>query len=371
MKIGYSYLDKQFANPDPILADIKQVVLKGDFTLGEAVSEFETRFAKLIGSKYAIGVGSGTDALFLSLKALGIGEGDEVITATNTFVATAGAIETAGAKIVFVDCNDKYVIDTDQIEKAITSKTKAILPVHFSGQPANMNEILRIANKHGLKVVEDACCAIDAEIDGQRCGTIGDLAGFSLHPLKNLNVWGDGGVITTNSIELYEQIKLMRNHGMVDRDTYAFYSYNSRLDTVHAVVGNHLIDDVKWITEQRIKNANTIDHAFLNTELREFINLPERSSSERNVYHMYMFLAKDRDQLHKHLINCGISAKIHYPTPLHLQPASLKLGYKLGDFPLAEKQAKSIITLPVHQHLEDSEVQYMIEKVREFYLGGS
>ncbi len=367
MKVPYSYLPDQFANPKAILNEIEELVRSGDFTLGKAVTEFENRFAVLIGTKYAIGVGSGTDALFLSLKALGIDKGDEVITATNTFVATAGAIETAGAKIVFVDCNEKYVMDTNAISKAITPKTKAIMPVHFSGQPADMKKILEIGVKNNVHVVEDACCAIDGASAQLRCGAAGITGAFSLHPLKNLNVWGDAGVITTNSTEVDRQLRLLRNHGMVNRDVYEFYAYNSRLDSLQAVIGNHLLDDVKWITDQRIKFANAYDQFFAK-ELEDFVTIPPRSSNERHVYHMYMMLVKDRDNLNQYLQKSGIESKIHYPTPLHLQPASKKLGYKLGDFPVAESQAKNIISLPVHQHLSDEQVNYVAQKVKEFYF---
>lgn len=371
MKVPYGYLPRQFSNPDPILAEIKELVLKGDFTLGGRLEEFENRFADFIGVKHAIGVGSGTDALFLSLKALGIGEGeghrkDEVITAANTFVATAGSIETAGAVIKFVDCNEKYVMDVDKVEAAITSNTKAIMPVHYSGQPVEMDKLMALAEKYNLHVVEDACCAIDAEVDGKRCGTIGITGAFSLHPQKNLNVWSDGGVITTNSDEMAEKLKLMRNHGMRDRDHYAFYSYNSRLDPLQAIVGNHLLGDVKWITDKRIEIADKFDKAW--EELNDFITVPSREGNERRVYHMYMILVKDRDNLYKYLLDKGVDAKVHYPIPLHLQEASNHLGYKKGDFPNAEIQAGTILSLPAHQHLTDEEVDYAIECVRDFYL---
>ena len=367
IKVPYSYLPQQFANIEHIFDDLRKVIKEGDFTLGPRLEKFEKQFAELIGVKHAIGVGSGTDALFLSLKALGIGAGDEVITAVNTFVATAGAIETAGAKIVFVDCDDKYTIDLNQIEKVITPKTKAIMPVHFSGQPVDMEKLMLLAKKYNLHVVEDACCAIDAGINGKYCGSFGITAAFSLHPLKNLNVWSDGGLITTNSDQVAEKLRLMRNHGMINRDEYAFYAYNSRLDSIQAVVGSHLIKDVKWITNQRIKWAEYFDEKF--KDLSHFITIPARSKAERRVYHMYMLLVKDRSQLCDYLNKAGIEAKIHYPIPLHLQQASAHLGYKKGDFPVAESQAENIISLPVHQHLSQEQVDYVASKVREFYQG--
>lgn len=363
-KVKYSYLDKQFAEIDPILEDIRTLVKSGDFTLGEPVRRFEESFARLINAEHAVGVGSGTDALFLSLKALGVGPGDEVITAANTFVATAGAIETAGARIVFVDCNEKFVIDPALIEKAITKKTKALLPVHWGGQPFDIDAVMAISRKHGIPVVEDACQSIGAAVGNRKAGASGYAAGFSLHPLKNLNVWGDGGIITTNSVETRDKLRLLRNHGMSSRDEYAFYAYNSRLDSLQAVVGNRLIKDFEWITQTRINNAHKLDATLKGINPLRF---PPRPAGERHVYHLYQFLAEDRDGLLKFLREKGVDAKVHYPRPLHLQPASRHLGYKAGDFPAAEAQAKATITLPVHQHLSDEDIEHMIACVKEFY----
>lgn len=371
MKVSYSYLPRQFENADHIWAEVRKAVLEGDFTLGPRVDKFEQEFAKFIGSKYAIGVNSGTDALRLSLIALGIGKNpkDEVITTANTFVATAGAIETAGARIRFVDCNDKYVMDVSKIESAITENTKALMPVHYSGQPVDMDALMKLAQKYKLHVVEDSCCAIDAEFNGRRCGTIGITGTFSLHPQKNLNVWSDGGVITTDSIELRDHLRMLRNHGMVDRDNYAFYGYNSRLDTVQAVVASTLLKDIKWITDRRIEIANRIDAGLKN--LSTYIKIPTRDTNERRVYHMYMLLVQNRDDLYNYLLKNGVDAKVHYPIPLHLQQASKNLGYKLGDFPVAEAQAKNIISFPAHQHLTNEEVDYIISCVQDFYKNAS
>ncbi len=366
MKVPYSYLSRQFEDPDPILAEIRELAIKGAFTLGRPVAEFEERFAALIGARYAVAVGSGTDALFLAMKGLGIGAGDEVLTAVNTFVATAGAIETTGARVRFVDCNPKFVMDVNQLEAAVTPATKAIVPVHYTGQPVDMPALQRIAEKHGLLVIEDACTAIDGAVAGRRCGTMGAAAGFSLHPLKNLNVWGDGGVITTNDEALRDKLLLLRNHGMSGRDTYECYAYNSRLDTIQAVIGLHQLDDVGWITDRRIANARRLDAAFADIET---IEIPARSPDERHVFHLYMVMVERRDALLQYLKDEGISAKIHYPIPLHLQPASAHLGYVAGDFPVAENQAKCIISLPVHQHLTEEEIDYMIDRMRTFYLG--
>jgi dTDP-3-amino-2,3,6-trideoxy-4-keto-D-glucose/dTDP-3-amino-3,4,6-trideoxy-alpha-D-glucose/dTDP-2,6-dideoxy-D-kanosamine transaminase len=365
MKVPFSYLNEQFDNCDEIFDSLKKFVKTGDFTLGKPLQEFEKKYAEVVGSKYTIGVGSGTDALFLPLKALEIGHGDEVITAVNTFVATAGAIETAGAKIVFVDCNEKYVMDPSLVEAAITPKTKAIMPVHFSGQPVDMPRIMEIANKHNLHVIEDTCQGVGAKINGKFCGTYGIMSGYSVHPLKNLNVWGDGGLVATDSEELTEKLRLMRNHGIINRDEYAFYAYNSRLDTLQAVIGNHLIKDIKWITDSKIRNAKKFDDAF--SGLKDVITVPDRPGNEKHVYHLYMLLVKDRDNLNSYLNEQGIESKIHYPIPLHLQQASKKLGYKEGDFPVAEAQAKSLLTLPAHQHLSQEQIEFTIDSVRHFY----
>jgi len=366
VRVRYSYLKEQFADPWPILREIDKLVQTSDFTLGNPVAEFEERFAGLIGARFAVGVNSGTDALFLALKALGVGPGDEVITVAFTFVATCGAIVATGAKPVFVDVvpND-YVMDPALIEKAITPRTKALLPVHYAGHAADMPALLAIARRHKLAVVEDSCQAISAAIDGQCTGTFGDAGAFSLHPLKNLNVWGDGGIITTNSEALRNKLKLLRNHGLKNRDEVAVYGYNSRLDSLQACVGNALIRDAAWITEQRIKWANRLDAGL--KDLSPHVTIPVRKPNQRYVYHLYMLLVRDRDRLLKYLLDNEIQAKVHYPIPMHLQECSKSLGYKRGDLPVTEAQCGSIITLPVHQHLNEQHIDYMIEKVRKFY----
>ncbi len=365
MKVRYSYLPQQFADPDPILEEIKALVGRGDFTLGKQVAEFEERFAALIGSKYAVGVNSGTDALMLSLKALGVGHGDEVITAANTFIATVGAINALGAKPVFVDVTPYYTMDVSQIEGAITPRTKAIVPVHYTGEPVDMNALMEISEKHGLPIVEDACQSILCEFEGKRAGTFGAMGGFSLHPLKNLNVWGDAGVIVTDSDVHVEQLRLLRNHGMKNRDEITLLGYNSRLDTLQAIVGNSLVGQVPEITRRRIENADRYDAAF--SQMEGHITLPPRRSNVKRVYHLYVVYAERRDELLAHLLEREISAKIHYPIPLFLQEGLSHLGYKPGDFPETERQASRIITVPVDQHLEESQQDYVIDAVRVFY----
>jgi len=365
MNVGYSYLGRQFDDIEPYLDDIRTLVKSGDFTLGDPVREFEEKFADLCGLPYAVGVGSGTDALSLSLKAAGVGSGDEVITTPNTFVASVGAIVMTGAKPVFVDNDEEYNIDVNQIEAAIGPKTKALLPVHLTGSPANMPAIMEIANRHGLPVVEDAAQAILASIDGVPVGSWGVAAGFSLHPLKNLNVWGDSGVIVTKSKELADQLRLLRNHGLATRDEVTFFGHNSRLDSIQALIANRLLKQVHTITDKRIEVAGRYDKAF--ADMQESITIPPRRLGIKQVYHTYVIQATNRDGLLKHLLKNGVDAKVHYPIPLHLQKAAEYLKYKQGDFPVCERHCDNIISLPAHQHLTDDEIGYVITNVKEFY----
>jgi dTDP-4-amino-4,6-dideoxygalactose transaminase len=365
MHVKFSYLDRQFADIDAYLVDIKELVKTGDFTLGASLREFERRFVEVCKIPYAIGVASGTDALTLSLKVLGIGPGDEVITTPTTFIATVGAIAMTGARPVFVDSEDGFVIDPSKIEVAITPRTKAIVPVHYTGNVADMPEIMKIANRYKLSVVEDACQAIGASINGHPVGSWGETACFSLHPLKNLNVWGDGGLIVTRSRELAEKLRLYSNHGLINRDEAIMFGCNSRLDTLQAVIGNKLIEQVDFITNQRIANAKRYDGAF--ADMGDFIHIPKRRPGVKHVYHLYMIRVQRRDELLTYLHKNHIEAKIHYPIPVHLQKAAHYLGYKKGDLPVSEEDSRTIMTLPAHQHLTVGEIDYTIEQIRSFY----
>jgi dTDP-3-amino-2,3,6-trideoxy-4-keto-D-glucose/dTDP-3-amino-3,4,6-trideoxy-alpha-D-glucose/dTDP-2,6-dideoxy-D-kanosamine transaminase len=367
MRVPFSYLDRQFKEIDPYLEDIKALVRKGDFTLGEALEEFEGRFAALLKAPHAVGVGTGTDAIAMSLKILGIGRGDEVITTPNTFIATVGAIVMTGARPVFVDSEDGFVIDTTKIESAITEKTKAIVPVHYTGNVADMPAIMQIAEQHSLVVVEDACQAIMGAIDGNMVGSWGKTAAFSLHPLKNLNVWADGGMIVTHSKGLADALRLYRNHGLINRDEVKTFGINCRLDTIQAVVGNRLIGEAESITNKRVANAKRFDEAFQG--MGDFIEIPKRRPGVRHVYHLYIIRVKKRDELLAYLNGKGIEAKVHYPIPVHLQEAAQYLGYKEGDFPVSEDHARAVITLPAHQHITSEEIQYTIDNIRQFYMG--
>ena len=368
MKVRYSYLKQQFEKADDLWSELRSFVETGDFTLGKPLIEFERKFARLMGVKHAIGVNSGTDAIKLALKAHGIGFGDEVITAANTFVATVGAIAELGAIPVFVDCNDTFCMDVGLLENAITSKTKAIVPVHFTGYMTDMRILMPIAEKYGLVVIEDACQSILGEIDGKKAGTWAAAGAFSLHPLKNLNVWSDGGLIVTDSDTLAQRLRLLRNHGLVDRDTVSLLGYNSRLDTIQAVVGNWLIPQTERIAESRISNAAYYDSAFNDIV---GIDIPPRPPGFKIVYHLYVVFAEERDELLDYCLKKGIDAKVHYPIPIYRQEGLAYLGYKKGDFPVSDDHASKIITFPCDQHLSVYELDYVIKTVKDFYQGFS
>lgn len=364
MKVRYSYLSQQFADCDDLWDSLKQFVATGDFTLGKPLEEFENSFAELIGSKHAIGVNSGTDAIKLSLKALGVTPGSEVVTTANTFVATVGAICELGAVPVFVDCDDTFCMDVDQLERAISPRTRAILPVHFTGYMTDMRKVLPVAAKHRLPVVEDACQSILGAIDERNAGTWGQAGAFSLHPLKNLNVWSDGGVIVTDDDDLATSLRLLRNHGLVDRDTVSVMGCNSRLDTFQAVVGNWLLPSTYDIASRRISNAAAYDAALSQVPQ---ITIPPRLDDYRIVYHLYVVFAERRDELLEYCLDNGIEAKVHYPIPIYRQQALAHLGYKEGDFPVTDAHAEKVITFPCDQHLCEEEIEYVISKVRDFY----
>jgi len=364
LEINHNYLQEQFADYEEILAKVAAVVRKGDFTLGREVDLLEEEFAQLAGTKHAIAVGSGTDALMLSLKGLGVREGDEVITTPYTFHATIGAIVTAGARPVFVDITDDYNIDPRFIERAITPRTKAILPVHWSGKPCDMDAIGDIARRHGLAIVEDACHAVTASYRGRPAGSLGSVGCFSFHPLKNLNVWGDGGIATTDSDETASRLRLLRNHGLVSRDECVVFAYNSRLDTIQAVVARHLLEKLAGITAARIANAAAFDRALAGIPQ---VRVPKRDPGIRAVYHLYIVRCQRRDELQSHLVAHGVDAKVHYRIPMHLQPAAAGFGYRRGDFPVCEQTVAEVLSLPVHEFITAEHRDRVVSLIREFY----
>ncbi len=367
MRVPFSFLTEQFADSEPIFKRMREFLKRCDFTLGEDLAEFESRYAKYTGAKHAIGVGSGTDALALSLRVAGVKPGDEVISAPNSFVATTGAIVQAGAKPVYVDVTENQTIDCCRIEAAITGKTKAILPVHWAGCPADMEEICRIADRHHLTVVEDACQALGARIRGRHVGTFGIAGGFSTHPIKPLHVWGDGGVIITNSDKLATELRLVRNHGLEGRDVVTLWGVNSRFDNLHAIVGNVVFQSLDATIEKRIALASQYDKAFRQAKFSRFVQPPPRRSELKHVFHLYLMKAERRDECLEFLKGQGIEAKIHYPIPLHLQPAAAPWKLKKGMFPVTEAQSTDTLTLPCHQYLENEHIDYVVAKVAQFY----
>jgi len=364
MKVPYLDLCPQ-VNDEALWQRLKEGLTGCQFVLGDAVHEFESSFAALCETRYALGLSSGTDALFLALMALGIGPGDEVITVPNSFVATASVIVAVGARPVFVDVSPDYNMDVRLIEKAITVRTKAILPVHLTGNPSDMESITQIAGKHGLRVIEDAAQAIRASINGRPVGSFGDAGCFSLHPLKNLNVWGDGGMLTTGSSELYEKIGLLRNHGLKNRDEVEVFGYNCRLDTIQAIVGGFNMGKLEEVTRRRQRNASIYDEELAGLE--DHVTLPVRSHGAEHVFHTYVVRAQKRAELVSYLDENGAETKIHYPIPIHLQKPYQGLGYRKGDFPECEKQAEEILSLPVQHHLKDEQVEYAADLIRRFY----
>ncbi len=365
LNINHSYLVEQFSDYTKIFKEIEKVVEKGDYTLGAAVNECEKNFAKRTGAKYAISVGNGTDALLLSLKALNIGPGDEVITVPYTFIATIGSVVTAGAKPVFVDIKEDYNIDETKIVSAITKKTKAIIPVHWAGRPCELDKIFSIAKKHKLHVVQDSAHVIGARFKKKHLINFGDVCTYSMHPLKNLNVWGDGGFIVTNKKSLAKKLYLLRNHGLQDRNNCKIFGYNSRLDTIQAVVANYKMrKKLDNITKKRIKNAKILDK-FLSKNKN--VVTVKRLKYLKEVFHLYHINVKKRDSLQKYLIKNNIDAKVHYPIPIHLQDAAKYLRYKKGDFPVAEKMANTSLSLPVHEFIGSRHIQHMVNSIEKFY----
>ncbi|OGS43987.1 MAG: cell wall biogenesis protein [Elusimicrobia bacterium RIFOXYD2_FULL_34_15] len=345
-----------------LLESVGKVISHGGYILGPEVKSFEKEFSDYCGTKYAIGVDNGTSALILVLKALSIGHGDEVITVPNSFLASASCIALIGAKPVFVDIQDDYNINPNLIEKAITSKTKAIIPVHLTGHPAEMNAILNIAKKHNLHVIEDCAQAVGAAYYEKRVGGFGIAGCFSLHPLKNLNAIGDGGVIVTNDTQLYEKLLKARNHGLINRDECEFWSINSRLDTIQAamlLVKMKYLD--KWIKKRR-GNAE-----FYKKRISKYVKVPKDKDYEFSVYHTFVVQAENREELMKYLLDKGIETKIHYPIPIHLQQASNNLGYKIGDFPQCDNQVKKILSLPVYPELTIEQIELVADSIKSFY----
>ena len=366
-KVPYNYLPTEFNNKTSrqIFIKWRELISKSDFTLGEYVNKFEKEFSRFVGSKYCISTNNGTDALILCLKSLGVGKGDEVITVANTFYATVGAIVACGAKPILVDCDNRYQIDPDCIENKITKRTKVILPVHWGGASPEIKKIIKISKKYNLKIVEDACMGIGGKIDGKAPGTFGEISAYSMHPLKSLNVMGDGGMVVTNNKKLFLWIQKYRNHGMRDRDHIDFWGVNMRLQPLQAIVAMHRLKELRKIVKQRNVNANFLDNEL--SKLYPNVVVPHRLKKNLETFSLYMCIVKKRDKLVKFLLNNKIEVKIHYPIPLNQQKASKNLNINQNEFINVNSQAKSLITLPVHQYLTKEQLSFMVKKITYFY----
>ncbi|MFH1441845.1 MAG: DegT/DnrJ/EryC1/StrS family aminotransferase [Candidatus Omnitrophota bacterium] len=341
---------------------INTVIKRSDFILGKDVPLFEQEFAKYCGVSYAVGVSSGTAALFLALSSLGISSSDEVIIPDFTYIATALAVSYTQAKPVFVDIEpDTYNIDLTKLEQAITKNTKAIIPVHLYGQPANMPEILKVAKKYKLKVIEDAAQAHGAKIKisggkWQKTGALADIGCFSFYPSKNLGCMGDGGMIVTNNQRIYEKLIILRDYGRISKYEHEIIGYNSRLDTLQAAILRVKFRKLNTWDTMRQKAAGMYNKYLSGIP---GIYLPYVSKQVKHVYHVYAIRSNNRDKLLAKLKENNIDALIHYPIPIHLQKAYAGLGYKKGDFPVSEKTAREIISLPIYPHLKEAQIKYI------------
>src|SRR6266576_519866 len=340
-----------------------RVIQQSDFILGREVGVFEEEFAAYCEAKYAVGVDSGTSALELALRAYDIGPGDEVITAANTFIASALAISHAGAKPVLVDVDPyTYTIDVAGIAKAITARTKAILPVHLYGHPAHMDPILQLAEKRGLIVIEDACQAHGARYKGRRAGSLGHAAAFSFYPGKNLGAYGDGGMVVTNDADIAKRLEMLRNYGQKEKYHHLSQGFNRRLDTLQAAVLRVKLKYLeKWNAARRWQ-AELYHRLLAGTELV----LPSEAAGAQSVWHLYVIRTEHRDALKEHLLSRGIAAGIHYPVPIHLQPAYQNLGYKRGDFPVTEQYAQRILSLPMYAELTRELIDCVAKSILTF-----
>jgi dTDP-4-amino-4,6-dideoxygalactose transaminase len=363
--VPYSGLARQAATiKAELLAAFESVLDSGRYILGPQVAQFEREFADLCGTRFSRGVANGTCALHLMLRNLGLDEDDEVITAPNSFLASASTVALVGARPVFADVRPDMNMDPQRLEEAITPRTRAVIPVHLTGRPAPMRDILDVARRRGLFVLEDAAQAVGAKLEGRPVGGWGDAATFSLHPLKNLHAYGDAGMVTSNDEPTIDRLTLARNHGLRNRDTCEFWSYNCRLDEVHAAMLRVQMRHLDEWTRERRRLAFRY-----NDLLRPHVTVPDEAPGEYCVYQTYMIQAEDRDRLQQHLQANGVEALIHYATPIHLQPAARDLGYTAADFPIAGRVVSRILSLPLYPGLTDAQQDRVAELISTFYGG--
>ncbi len=360
---------QQASIEDAVLAKVRQVITGGRFVLGAEGKAFEQEFAAYLGVGHCIGVASGTDALALILRALGIGSGDEVITAASTFVATAEAIALVGARTALADVTaDTDTIDVGQVERRITARTRAVIPVHLYGQPADMAPLLDLARRRGLAVVEDAAQAHGAVVCGQKAGTLGDAAAFSFYPAKNLGAYGDAGAVVTNDDRLAAAVRRLRNHGGLDKYAHELVGQNSRLDELQAGILRVKLPHLDAWNARRRRHARAYDRLL---SAIPGVALPHAVSDRTHVYHLYVIRVDParRDALRAHLWNRGVETGIHYPVPVHLTPAFTHLGHKRGEFPVAEALAGAVLSLPMFPELTEEEITYVAAEIDAFMNG--
>lgn len=357
-------LARQYNNiKDEIKKAIDDVLESHSFILGEYVSKFENKFAKLHGAKYCSGCSNGTSALFLALKAMGIKNDDEVLTVPNTFIATAEAICHVNAKPVFVDIDyDTYNMDVTKLESYITDKTKAIIPVHLYGNPVNMDAVMKIAKKHNLKVLEDCAQAHLTSYNNKKVGSFGDAGTFSFFPGKNLGAFGDAGAVITNSLNIEDQVRKLLNHGRAKKYYHEIVGYNERMDGLQASVLLVKMQYIEEWTKRRSEIAKLYDKLFGNNPT---IKIPVSQENSDRAYHLYVIQVGNRQEVMEYLKSKGIVTSIHYPVPLHLQPAFEFLGYKKGDFPEVENIANRIVSLPLFPELNNDEVEFIADEVNK------
>jgi len=365
MQVPFVDLKAQYQNIKPeIDRAIQEVISKTAFILGKAVTDFEEKFARYCETKHCIGVNSGTSALILALRALGIGEGDEVIIPANTFIATAEAISLVGAKPVLVDVEEKsYNLDPQKLEEAITPKTTAVIPVHLYGQPADMDPVLEIAQKRGLFVIEDACQAHGALYKGKKTGSLAVAGCFSFYPGKNLGAYGEGGAVTTNRDEIAEKIRMLRDHGSAKKYHHQIIGNNCRLEGIQGAVLSVKLAHLDEWNEKRRKNADLYREYLRETDVK----LPQQMPYATHVYHLFVVRVKQREKLIEFLRGKGVFTGIHYPIPIHLQNAYSFLGYKKGSFPVTEECADEILSLPMFAELTEEQIKYTTDCIKEFY----
>lgn len=353
---------------DEILSAIQTVCDEQGFVLGPRLMAFEESMAKYVGARYAVGCASGSDALLLSLMALGVKAGDEVVTVPFTFFATAGAISRLGAKPVFVDIErETFNLDPGQLEQAITPRTKAIIPVHLFGQCADMAAINRIPAAKRIPVIEDACQAIGAAQNGTRAGVLGTTGCFSFFPSKNLGGFGDGGMITTNDSAIADVLSMLRVHGSRVRYLHEAIGINSRLDALQAVILHIKLKYLDQWAEGRRRNAATYQQLFTQAGLLDHVTLPATHSGNFHVYNQYTIRVPKRDDLRAFLKDRGVGTEIYYPLPMHLQNCYKDLGYTKGAFPVSEQAAEQVLSLPIYAELSDSQLNHVVGSISEFY----